>query len=491
MPDTWDREVDTVVVGLGGGGLMAGIVASEKGDEVLVLEKAPEDKSGGNSRVCGQLIFCPSDVQGGIEYQRNLNGLFDMPEDFLEGWATALNGLPELLESYGANIIEYKGSLSPEFPGYGGEGVAKVYYNEKPNNSTMWNFLKETFDDADVEVLYGTPGKKLIQNPDTNEIVGIVAGEDGAQMNIKARKGVLLACGGFENNPEMVQAYLPEMPTAIPLGTPYNTGDGIRMAIDAGADLCHMHSIAGPYLVMKHPDFDVACGPTMATHRFINVNRAGQRFMDEEGTSKHGKVEIAGVWQSMPTPLPAYRIFDTANFEALNVLTMGGAGWVGAMEGYKDDYTNQKALENGLIFKASSIEELAEKIGIDPLALKSTVDTYNENARQGVDPDFGRGGAAEQILTSESASYDLEPLTGPEYYALELRPQIVNTQGGPRRNGKAEILDRDGNPIPRLYSTGELGAMYPNLYNGGGNLAETIAFGNVAALQINALAPWE
>jgi predicted oxidoreductase len=121
---------------------------------------------------------------------------------------------------------------------------------------------------------------------------------------------------------------------------------------------------------------------------------------------------------------------------------------------------------------------LATKIGRDPDALEQTVVRYNEFCALGKDLDFGR--SPEYLLAIET----------PPYYAMELSPTFTNTQGGPRRNLHAQILDIRGNPIPRLYSSGELGSIYSNAYNGGMNLGECMAFGRIAAEHVTGLDPW-
>jgi predicted oxidoreductase len=126
-------------------------------------------------------------------------------------------------------------------------------------------------------------------------------------------------------------------------------------------------------------------------------------------------------------------------------------------------------VERGWIIKGNTVNELADRAGLDPASLAETVHRYNESCRQGKDVQFGR-----QPST-------LVPLdTGP-YYAVKLWPGGPNTQGGPQRNSRAQIVRSDGKPVPRLYSAGELGSIYGMLYPaGGGNLAECFAFGRIA-----------
>ena len=137
---------------------------------------------------------------------------------------------------------------------------------------------------------------------------------------------------------------------------------------------------------------------------------------------------------------------------------------------------NQAEIDRGWILKASTLEERAHKIGedldangrLDPSLLRATVKHYNDHCRKGEDPDFGKGREW------------LEPVEGPPFYAVKLWPGGPNTQGGPKRNRRGQVLRIDGNPVPRLYSAGELGSVWGMLYQGGGNLAECIAFGRIA-----------
>jgi uncharacterized protein with FMN-binding domain len=125
-------------------------------------------------------------------------------------------------------------------------------------------------------------------------------------------------------------------------------------------------------------------------------------------------------------------------------------------------------IKKGWIVQADTVAQLAKKAKIPAAALEGQITTYNQYCANGVDPVFGR-----------DLKY-LKPLkTGP-YYAIELSPSFTNTQGGPKRDEKAEVLDVDGNAIPHLYSAGELGSVYADIYNGGGNLSECIFFGRIA-----------
>ena len=144
------------------------------------------------------------------------------------------------------------------------------------------------------------------------------------------------------------------------------------------------------------------------------------------------------------------------------------------------DWSNDNSveLEKGWIKKANTLSELAKIIDLDGDQLTETVNRWNAMVASGDDDDFGR-------------SLMMSPFNEGPYYAVQLSPTMLNTQGGPRRNEKAEILRPDGNPIPRLYSSGELGSIYSNLYQGAGNIGECLAFGRIAGRNVVAQHPWQ
>ena len=152
--------------------------------------------------------------------------------------------------------------------------------------------------------------------------------------------------------------------------------------------------------------------------------------------------------------------------------------WYNVIENYKWSEDSSVELEKGWILKADNIRELAGKIGKNPDTLENTVKTWNKSCAAGNDAEFGR-------LANRMA-----PIETPPYYAMELVPSFTNTQGGPRRNKYAQVLDTNKKPIPRLYSGGELGSIYSYHYQGGGNILECIAFGRIAGERTSAEKPW-
>jgi hypothetical protein len=520
LPSSWDAEADMIIVGFGAGGLGAGITATNDGlGSCIILEAAPEGEEGGNSRVCGQNLLIPDDIDEGVTYMDALCGPYPLSSDrsehlaLIKAWATALHENKEWLEGLGANVTATSMN-SHEFPELEGneKGATCYLIDNTVGQSAFWNFLKETSDSLGIDVRYGTRAVKLVRNPLTNECLGVEATTEGdTTLYFKAKKGVLLACGGFENNFEMAKAYAPSgIYWDAFYGTPYNRGDGFKMVAPFGAQLWNMNSMPGPSFghSLNGEDSPHCWMGSFTTKDYIYVGPNGKRIASEEwlnGTTRHGKHNINGVYQCFPFNTPSYVVFGQDAFDSY-AITEVGMSWATLIKGY---IANDAAglLEKGVIAKADTIEALAEKIGYDPAILAETITTYNGYAAAGFDPDYHRGEdiyetnalVSAQGLNKEGATqaeagipgFPLVPINGP-YYAMKLRVSIgANTQGGPKRDVNANIVDVDNNPIPRLYGAGEFGPIYSYMYNGGGNVSEALAYGRLAARSIGALKPWD
>ncbi|MFC1919125.1 FAD-binding protein, partial [Chloroflexota bacterium] len=265
----------------------------------------------------------------------------------------------------------------------------------------------------------------------------------------------------------------------------YNTGDGIKMAMAVGADLWHMNNMAGPWYSLKVPEFPSVLEMMPLHHAkefsggMILVGPDCKRFTDEKRKNSYGKVKIKGQWAQSLSPYPIFMILDHTLFSAGPLYDKNlYHGWNQILKVYDWSDDNSAELEKGWIKKAGSIAELAKKIGLDPIALEDTINRWNGHCKAGKDLEFGRV----RMLTSIK--------DGP-FYAVEISPVFVNTQGGPRRNAKGQIMRPDGSPIRRLYSSGELGSIYSFLYQGTGNLGECLAFGRISGRNAAAENPWE
>jgi succinate dehydrogenase/fumarate reductase flavoprotein subunit len=210
----------------------------------------------------------------------------------------------------------------------------------------------------------------------------------------------------------------------------------------------------------------------------IVVGPHGKRFVDEKYKTSHGKVNVTGRWAPLTTPCPMFMIFDHTLFTSGPLYDKEPrSGWTPMVERYAWSDDNGTELAKGWIKRAKTLAALAHTLELPPAALEETVARWNAYCQAGVDLDFGR-------------TMMLAPLQTAPFYAVELSPSMLNTQGGPRRNARAQIVRPDRSPIPRLYSAGELGSIYSYLYQGTGNIGECLAFGRIAGRNAAAEQPW-
>jgi succinate dehydrogenase/fumarate reductase flavoprotein subunit len=475
----WDYEASVVVLGIGAAGLMTAITAHDQGADVLILEKASEAHAGGNTRVSGQGYWCPPDSSKAIEYQNALSDGYPIPDDVTKAFHEKSILVTEWLTQMGADMrtIPTKG----EYPDFAG-GAGNVCWSKLGNGfQRLWLLLMENaIQKRKIKVQYEMPAVELIRDAKTGEVRGVVAESKGKKIYVKAKKAVALCTGGFENNQEMIRDYL-GMPYAYPKGSPYNTGDGIRMAMAIGADLWHMDNQAGPDFNFRIPGKNWAFGYNFSPpgSGWIWIAKDATRFTNESYSTKHGKIPFHGIYIPVPTPLPVHLVFDE---------TMRKSGplypanyffcWWAQIEKYQWSPDSSAEIDKGWIVKADTLKELAAKIGKNPEMLEKTVANWNKACEAGNDAEFGRD-------PKKMAS-----IKTPPFYATEFVPAFTNTQGGPRRNSNAQVLDTNRMPIPRLYSAGELGALYSWHYQGGGNILECIVFGRIAGERTAAEKPW-
>src|SRR5215475_14092263 len=389
-PQRWDVEADVVVVGFGAAGVAAAVTAYDNGAEVVILEKAPEGEHGGNTRVAGQGYLNTSGAQDAAAYLTALCGPFTVPKPIVHVWADEMGRNNDWLASLGGDPQEHQhppvGIEFPDLPGAG--SVHKFHDGPTYGYSYTWRRFESL---------------------------------------VKARRGVVLTCGGFENNQEMIRNYLPGIPYCYTSGSPYNEGDGITMAMSVGADLWHMNNYAGPSMALKVPEIRTSLS-MQALHYsktppggMVVVGPDGRRFCDEKYKTRHGKIPVNGRWLPLSTPCPMYMIFDHTMF-ASGPLYDGhpSHGWTQIVERYEWSEDNSAELAKGWIKTADRLEALAAVVGLDPEALGDTVGRWNRHCEGKRDPDFGR-------------TLMMQPIADGPLYAVELSPSMLNTQGGPRR----------------------------------------------------------
>ena len=477
-PSKWDKEVEVVIVGTGHSGLAAAIAATDAGAKVVILEKMKKEFEGGNSKVSGNMWWTPTDLPQALEYIGALSyGLTD--KECIQALAEEMLKLNDWLQKLGirANPL---GIFQPEHPELPGAACVRTWTNGT-GDAPLWTPLRAAAAKRNLAVIYEAAAKTLIQLP-SREIAGIRAEIAGKPCFIKAKKGVILCCGGFEFDFEMQKNFLPGWPIYCQ-GSPGNTGDGIRMAQQAGAALWHMNNPLAGLGGIVVPEFAPVVIPvSVSGSGYIRVDKFGKRFMSENRPSRHGfghkeyLMFFDGVVGDF-TRLPCYTVFDETSRLKGPLASTRKFGWFGWHSGYEWSRDNSKEIEKGWIVKGETVADLAAKVGMKPADLEETITKYNENCKKGVDPDFNR--PAQNLVAIESAPY----------YAVKMFPTMYNTQGGPRRNAKCQVMDPFDQPIPRLYSAGELGSFWGWMYNGGGNNAECLCTGQIAARNVVAMKP--
>ena len=434
--ENWDVTTDVLVVGAGGAGVSAAAEAAAAGAKVLIYEKA--GIAGGTTNLSGGVMQA-----AGTRYQKELTKYQDdTPEKHAALWIKAgenyvdealvtdlAKGAPEHIHwladtcgikwtsLYGHCHIPYvKEELYADrihvYEGGGASGSGGIFVQA---------VLKYAQDNG-AEIQYNTEVTKLIQAED-GTIVGAEAVCDGKTVRVKANKGVILCTASIDQNKEMAKQYAPQhyydLCNNFVLAVPTDTGDGIRMGMEIGADVAGFGGCI---------DF---CGRTGAATdnrapymaAFI-VNQKGLRFVCEDATYAYHYRAI--YQQTVQHDGPTYMVFGASSFAA------PGAAWT--EESAKAD------VERGALYYGETIEELAAAIGVPAANLKAQLEMWNGYAAAGEDLQYGR-------------KTGLAEITGP-FYAYKNVAYNLGSLGGLKINLDAEVIDVNGNVIPHLYAAG-------------------------------------
>lgn len=310
-------------------------------------------------------------------------------------------------------------------------------------------------------------------------VVGASIERDGMQLHIRARKGVLLAMGGFEQNPALREKYQ-QAPTGSQwtAGAKTNTGDLIAISEKLGLNFKLMDDS------WWSPIFKVPNEPFLRLVIYeknlpggIIVNKKGQRFMNEAAPYNDvGKAIYAA--NADGSAIPCYLIFDKKYRYKYPV------GPVMPGKNQPDKVLSERL--KSWMQSADTLAALAEKIGVDAEGLTDTVQTFNVNARNGVDPDFNRGESAQDryyTVKAEGPNPCLDAIEEGPFYAIEVWPGDLGTKGGVITDERARVLDQENQPLQGLYATGNcsavlMGSTYPGA---GGTIGPAMTFGFIAA----------
>lgn len=534
---TWDREADVVVLGSGGAALTAAIAAHDHGaKEVVILERS--GMVGGTTAMSGGMLWIPGNhhqLAAGIEDSDEdvvayLDGLAPGALDPETLWAF-MQGGPEMLRYLEENTPVRMCSFS-DFPDYQpyspgakpdggrsldneafsfarlGKWAARVNPSKMayPLRGSLIEATRGTLDEATlaereagdyrglgqalvgalflgviergIPVEFEKRARKLVKDGD--RIIGVVAeDENGKDFRVRARRGVVIATGGFEWNETLVKAFI-RGPLTGPVSVPENEGDGLLMAIEAGAQLGNMQNAFWMQSALEFKPQHRNAKPNYmlgsderARPGAILVNRKGKRFVNE-----------AANYNALGKSLHA---FEGGTHEYANL-----PYWLIIDQRYRDKYplfnSQPGSPTPSYAIEAATLAELAEKAGIDPAGLEAEVARFNQMVRNGHDDDFNRGDTTyDNFYMWGDMAFDPPYRTlgvidqGP-FYAVKMEAGALGTAGGPKTNADAQVLDWNGNPIPGLYAAGNaMAAVLGEVYGGaGGTLGPGLTFGYLA-----------
>ena len=261
----------------------------------------------------------------------------------------------------------------------------------------MWLALKANVEKRNIPTHFDTRLADLIQDPDTLEVYGAWVVKNGDRQAVRARRGVIMAVGGYEAESQMQRDYY-GLSDVVPLGTPYNTGDGIRIMQKAGAEMWHLRNkgqSGGIWPGMQLPGKQTAFLRNFMLPAFswIDVDSTGHRFYNEANELQltHYKEKKLGNWVDVPltTAHPVHMIFDESTRLAgkliLDIMT-----WSALVNNDEWSEDNSAEIESGFIKRADDIESLATQIGLDPAVLSAEVQAYNAACEAGTDTQHGR-----------------------------------------------------------------------------------------------------
>jgi tricarballylate dehydrogenase len=449
---------DVVIVGHGFAGLSAAVSYLDRAGaagistRIAVLEQSSEEDRGGSTRWTTANISLTRDRRlrpfWGERVRATAGALAN--ESYIEAFYDLVPGAIEWLESHGLSFT-HRETLSNSDGSWNldGGGISLV------------NAFSAQVVEAGGSIFYDTAARTLLRGEDGRIEGMVVVDAEGRQVTMFTNS-VVLASGGFEGNHEWLTRYIPnayKLRTVSP-GTERNRGDGIRMAVDVGADTAGQFD--GAHLEPCDPRSD-AVEPLVGTYRWgVLVNRRAKRFIDEAADLIEIDFDTIANAILRGHDNLAYAINDSAQRRAVP---------------HFDRYnlTDQEPVT------ANTIEELAIALGLDPEALRETVDQFNASIDTDgeFDPTVPLDGR--RIRRSEVPRSNLaNPLVEAPFMAWPVSAQICFTYGGLRVDGDTHVLDVLGRPIPGLYAAGEITGIFYEQYPAGTSGLRSMTFGRRA-----------
>jgi len=489
MSETNFGRPDVIVVGAGNAAACAALAARENGASVIMLEAAPLDDCGGNSRyTAGLMRFAFNGVDDLARVIPDLTEEEKKTHDFGTytaeqyyddmGRITQYRTDPDLCEllisrSYETVVwmrkkgVKFQASYGRQSHKIGGKfkfwgGLAAETWGGGPG---LVENEHKACEREGIRIFYETPAVALIAD-DNGVVHGVKAKHQGKSVEVRSQ-AVILACGGFESNAEMRSRYLgPNWDLAKVRGTRYNTGLGIKMALEAGA-LPYGHW-SGCHAVgwdMNAPPFgDLAVGDGFQKHSYpwgIMVNARGERFVDEGADFRNYTYAKYGSVILQQPGMFAWQIFDAKIIPSL-----------------RDEYRIKRVTK----VRADTLEELVKKLdGVDADACLREIRAYNKAVRTDVPYNSAiKDGRCTEGLRINKSNW-ANTIDEPPFEAFGVTCGVTFSFGGLKITSSGEVEDTAGKPIPGLYAAGELvGGIFYHNYPGGTGLTSGAVFGKIA-----------
>ncbi|MBN2061353.1 MAG: FAD-dependent oxidoreductase [Deltaproteobacteria bacterium] len=447
------RETDIVVIGSGVSGLSAAVTAADEGLKVMVFEK--QRSFGGTSNFFEGIFAVESDMQREryIDYTRDQAfknimeyGHWKANARLVRAYVDQTAETVDWLRERGVEFLEVTINI-PNAP--------RGYHRVRGGGAAVVKALVERAKEKGAVLKSGTPVVKILR--EGKAITGVIAEEEGEEISIKA-KVVVIGSGGYANNKQWIKKYagFDLDVNMIPIGNVDKMGDGIRMAWEVGADEEGMGVLevyrVGPLSANHLPKNQIEC---VALQPDLWVDPQGRRFCDEAIGFTDTSVGNANARYREGF---TYSLFDDSIIQ--RIMDRG----IDKNVAYENPVGSKpvnffKELEAGLekgskeVMVADSLDDLAEKMGVDPDVLKKEVEVYNEFCRKRHD-----------ALFAKNPRY-LHPLTGPKFYAVKARNVFLGTIGGIKINESTEVVDKKSRVIPGLYAAGfDAGGLWGDSY---------------------------
>ncbi|PVE24877.1 FAD-binding dehydrogenase [Microvirga sp. KLBC 81] len=472
------RTYDVVVAGCGIAGLSAAVSAAQAGAKVAVLERAPFEERGGNTRWTEAFLRMKNENEVSDDFEEHFmaNSGFHLDPSLVQETAGPYEQWPSIVKSLSFTDPEIIATLAAQAGptlqwmkqfGITYSDMASYLITQSTTRISPvgggWALLEALAKGADelgVEFFYETTAEELLQNED-GRIVGLRATSRESR-NHRFMGAVVLACGGFEGNAEMQARYLgPASRYVRPVarGGYYNRGEGIRMGLAVGAAPC------GDFTEYHAEPIDPRSGvsePIVFMFPYgILVDQNGRRFIDEASDAVDAIYEnISRVINRLPGGI-AYAISDAGLDDVPN--------WQRTVR------TDEKP------YQADTLAQLAEQIGVSADSLERTVAEFNAATAPGEFKPLEKDGLATRGLQPPKSNW-ARPIARPPYRAWPISSANCFTFGGLRCNTSAQVVDHDGRAIPGLYAAGETMGIYYGRYTGATSVLRGAVYGRIAGI---------